>query len=282
MTRTITAARLGLWASIAILLATPLSGPVGFLIVGAIAPQPPWSGPALFTAAYHPVQALPFAVGFALVAAFVALHVAIVQTAQRAHRTAALLSLAFACVFAAIISLNYINQTAVVPAAARRGDLTSAVAISLLSMANPSSIAWSLEMFGYGFLGLASLAAAPVFHATRVDRAVRALLIANAVVSVVGAAATAAAPGWVLSPLGIASYFAWNGLVLALSALLAISFRARLRPHHERTRDDHDHQSSQADRSGQTVPDGRPVHDPGALHDWPAAVAGGGGARDAR
>jgi hypothetical protein len=219
----LTARRLGFQASLAILIAAPLSGPIGFAIVNAVAPQPPWRGAAAFVAAYHPIQALPFAFGFALVGAFLALHVAILATARPEGRVPALAALAFAIVFAALISLNYIAQTAVVPAAVRRGDTAL---IAALTMANPSSLGWAIEMFGYGFLGLASLCAAPVFGATRVQRAARVLLAANGVASVGSAVATAVDCSWLLTPVGLGLYLGWNGLVLAMAVLLMLVFRA--------------------------------------------------------
>ncbi len=224
------ALRLGLWASLAIVVAAPLSGPLGLLIVGALAPQPVWQGPALFIAAYHPIQTFPFAFGFLLVAAFVALHAAILATAPRPARAGALLSFAFATVFASVISLNYVAQTAIVPTAVHRNDITGAITITLLTMANPSSVGWALEMFGYGFLGLASLCAAPAFRQTRADRVVSALLVANAITSVAGAVATAVRAQWVLTAVGLWSYLGWNVLVVAMALTLARSFRARLQP----------------------------------------------------
>jgi hypothetical protein len=46
-------------------------------------------------------------------------------------------------------------------------------------------------------------------------------------VSVLGGIATAAAPGWVLTPGGLLAFAGWNVLVVAMAALAILSMRAR-------------------------------------------------------
>jgi hypothetical protein len=89
---------------------------------------------------------------------FPALQVALHLRARPAAQPFTLLGVVFAAVFAALIAFNYIAQTALVPAAVASGD---SALIALLSMNSPTAICWSIEMFGYGFLGLASLCALP-------------------------------------------------------------------------------------------------------------------------
>jgi hypothetical protein len=60
----------------------------------------------------------------------------------------------YATVFAGLISFNYLAQGVVIPNAVRTLDPGASAIVTLLSMANPSSICWAIEMVGYGFLGL--------------------------------------------------------------------------------------------------------------------------------
>jgi hypothetical protein len=218
--------RLGFWASVLLAVALPLSGPLGMLIAGAVAPQPPWRDPLTFIAHYHPIQGLPFAFGFLLLVGFAALSVALSFRASATTRPLALLGVVFTAVFCSLIAFNYIAQTALVPAAVKRGD---AATIQTLSMASPSAICWSIEMFGYGFLGLASLCVVPTFSGPGLRRATRVLLLANAVVSVVGAVLTAHDAAWVLTTAGLWAFGAWNVVIVAMTVALALSFRQELR-----------------------------------------------------
>jgi len=216
--------RMGFWAGVLLLFALPLSGPLGMWIAAAVAPQPPWTDAATFIRHHHPIQGLPFMFGFLLLVGFPALQVALHVRARPAARPFTLLGVVFAAVFAALIALNYIAQTALVPAAVARGD---GPLIGLLSMTSPAAICWAIEMFGYGFLGLASLCAIPALDGQRVDRITRILLGANGVVSVAGAALTARDASWVLTRAGLWAFGAWNVVILAMVLALVLSLRGR-------------------------------------------------------
>jgi hypothetical protein len=82
-------------------------------------------------------------------------------------------------------------------------------------------------MWGYAALGAATWFAAVAVRGSRVERAASWLMIANGVMSVVGAVVTAIKLDWVLTPAGFANYVAWNALVLTLSVLLVVAFRRR-------------------------------------------------------
>jgi hypothetical protein len=136
-------------------------------LVSAVAPQPPWTDAATFMRHYHHLQALPFLFGFVLLLAFPALQVALHLRARPAARPFTLLGVVFAAVFAALIAFNYIAQTALVPAAVARGD---GALVALFSMNSPTAICWAIEMFGYGFLGVASLCALPALPGPGLER----------------------------------------------------------------------------------------------------------------
>jgi hypothetical protein len=218
--------RMGFWAGVLLLLALPLSGPLGMWIAAAAAPQAPWTDAATFIRHYHPVQGLPFMFGFLLLVGFPALQVALRARARPAARPFTLLGVVFAAVFTALIAFNYIAQTALVPAAVARGD---GPLIGLLSMNSPAAICWAIEMFGYGFLGLASLCAIPALDGRRVDRITRLLLVTNGLFSVAGAVLTGRDASWVLTPAGLWAFGSWNVVILAMVLGLVLSLR-RPRP----------------------------------------------------
>lgn len=217
---------MGFWAGVLLLVALPLSGPLGMVLVSAVAPQPPWTDAATFMRHYHPLQALPFLFGFVLLLAFPALQVALHLRARPAARPFTLLGVVFAAVFAALIAFNYIAQTALVPAAVARGD---GALVALFSMNSPTAICWAIEMFGYGFLGVASLCALPALPGPGLERVSRILLALNGVISVLGAALTARDARWVLTPAGLVAFLAWNVVILAMVLALVLTLRGRAR-----------------------------------------------------
>jgi hypothetical protein len=222
------ALRLGVWAGAVAIAGMVLSGPVRFLVVSATAPQPPWAGAANFVEHYQSIQAAPFFFAFLITIGFPALHAAVFLTSPPRSRPAALVSLALASAFAALISFNYIAQTTIVPGAVRQGGPGEA-AIQLFAMTNPSSVCWAIEMYGYAILGVASLFAAPSFHGPGVHRASSALLIANGVVSVASAGATSHDSRWLMTTIGLVAFIAWNVLAVTMVAAMIASFRKRLR-----------------------------------------------------
>ena len=217
-----TARRLGFWSAVVLLVALPLSGPLGMWIAAQVAPQPAWSDAPAFIRTFHAIQGLPFMFGFVLLLAFPALHVGLHGRARPTVRPFTMLGVVFAAVFAAVIAFNYIAQTALVPAAVARGD---GAVVAALSMASPSSLCWAIEMFGYGFLGLASLCVVPALPGGGVDRASRVLLAANSLLSVAGAVLTARDARWVLTPAGLTAFAAWNVVILGMVLSLALSLR---------------------------------------------------------
>lgn len=188
-----------------------LSGPVALAIVGATHPQPSWSGPETFAAHFHRIQTLPFFFGLLMVAGFVVLVGGLRDSVARM----------FTSVFAALVFLNYVIQTTFVPELVRGGD---AALLSALTMTNPRSLAWGLEMWGYGFLGVATWIVARKIE----DRVTSIAFVANGVVSVVGAFATALSRDWLLTTAGLAAFGAWNLLVVVMCVLVLVRRRTML------------------------------------------------------
>jgi len=205
------------------------SGPIGLWIVGATHPQPPWDDAAAFVAAYHPVQALPYYLGFLLVGGFVGLVAGLHALAPESLRARTGAAVPLAGAFAAMVFVNYAIQTTFVPALASGTAPEDGLILGAFTMANPRSLAWALEMWGYAVLGVATWLVAPVFHGNRLERTTAWLFAANAPFSILGGILTAVSPGWVLTGPGLAAFGAWNALVVVMAALAWLAMRARVR-----------------------------------------------------
>jgi hypothetical protein len=199
------------------------------VVVHATHPQPPWKSAAVFAESYHPIQALPYLGGWVLIASLVLLVSSAHAVASEEHRARTGAALALSGAFAATIGLNYLIQTTWLPAQAAHFDRDSAAVVSALSMANPSSIAWAIEMWGWAWFGVASWLVAPVFSGTRLERVTARTFVANGAVSVLAAAATVANPGWPMTGAGLAAFVLWNLLLAGMAALALIAFRRRAR-----------------------------------------------------
>jgi hypothetical protein len=198
-----------------------LSGPIAVSLVEAFAPQPPWVDAATFARHYSWLQSLPYVFGFLILGGFVAFMAGLAGTGREEQRPLEHAALAFTAVAAALVFFNYVLQTAAVPQSLS-GD---GAILSLMTMANPRSLGWSLEMYGYGLLGVGTALAAPLFERGGRQGRIRALLNANCVVSVVSAALVPLFPGWLLTPAGWVAGGVWNILVAVLMVLVIREFR---------------------------------------------------------
>jgi hypothetical protein len=217
-------------AALGSLLGVFLSGPLTVALVSATHPQPPWRDAALFARSYHVVQSVPYLGGIVLVSALVVLISSLHVVGRRTAPAAMNAALIFTGVFAAFIFFNYVAQTTFLPTLARHYDPSNAALISALSMSNPTSLAWGMEMWGWGFLGVATWLASVVFGSGGVERAARLAFAANGPVSVVGALWTTIRPGWVMTSAGLAAFALWNVLLAAMAVLAFLAFRRRLGP----------------------------------------------------
>mgnify|MGYP001103942217 FL=1 len=202
-----------------VLIGALLSGPGAMLVVTVVAPQPAWTTLDAFLASYHPVQALHYALGFILLIGLVFFSASCHALAPVSMRVRTSAALVFTGIYASLVFTNYTIQLGYVPRVqAGRPDY-----LSLLTMANPESFAWFLEMFGYAAMGIATWLVAPAFGGSPRSLVVRWLLLANGVLSVIGAACTAAFDRWVFSTSGLVSFAVWNVLVIACFSLIAAS-----------------------------------------------------------
>jgi len=201
-----------------------LSGPVAMLMVFLVQPQPAWVSARMFAEHYHWIQSLTFFFGLLLVAGGV-LMIAAIFLLDRRGRT--LLALVFTAIAGGLIFFNYFTQLTFLPALIENYSPDNDALIYALSMANPLSLAWTLEMWGYGLLGLGTWLAADFFAGNRLEDTARFLFVLNGVLSLAGALYTALDPGWVLTPPGLVAFGVWNLLYFAMAVLMLLILRTR-------------------------------------------------------
>ena len=159
--------RVGVLGAVLIVVGILTSGPLAVLAVALVQAQPAWTGPATFVENFHRVQVLPYYFGFILIAGSVLMLVSICLLTKK--RAAALAGLVFVSIGAALAFLNYLTQTTFIPAVVNNYSPQSDAVIGALSMSNAISIAWAVEMWAYGFIGLGTWCAAGFFGMSGLD-----------------------------------------------------------------------------------------------------------------
>jgi hypothetical protein len=204
-----------------VVIAASLLGPGVVFADAALCHPAPWSGPEAFLAAFHPVQILPPLLGFPFLVGFI-LFVAGAKRLDEARggRVDQVPVLVLTAIFGALVAFNYVANAWYVHQAGP-ADLG---AVSTLSMNNPRSLCWAIEMVAYGLLGVVTWLVAPTF---REEAPIAFLLRANGVASVGSALVTLLDLAWVQTPVGLAFYAAWNLLVVAIMILVARRFAGR-------------------------------------------------------
>lgn len=200
--------------------ASGILGPPVTFLVQKVAPQPEWKNVRLFSEQYRVIQSLPIWSGFLLLCGFVLFIAASYQLATPENRARALAGVVFAGIFGALAGFNYLTQAAFVPNNIGNPDRV----LEVLTLHNPNSLAWAIEMFSYGFLGVATWCIAPVYQPTGRQGMIRKLLVLNGVMGIFGAVVTAVQLSWVLTVPGLISYAVWNLTVLLTMVLVAIEF----------------------------------------------------------
>ncbi len=198
-----------------------LSGPLAFLFVQLIKPQPAWTSASIFTANYSPVQNLPYFFGFVLIGGLLILAAAHYLDAANNHLTRLRLLLSLSCtlIFSVLIGFNYICQTSFfVHHLAEHYKPEYDAAIATFSMANPMSLCWAIEMWGYAVLGIATWLMAAYYRGK--NNAIRILLTANGLVSVGSVVFMVVDNQWLMTSTGLVAYGVWNILMIVLLGLI--------------------------------------------------------------
>jgi len=198
-----------------------LSGPVAFILAKLVKPQPQWVSPAVFAQHYHVVQDVPYYFGFLLIFGMLMISTGYYLNARSNDaigKFMLLLGLGFSIVFSGLISFNYICQTTFIRNLALNYRSENDSSIYTFSMANTFSLSWAIEMWGYAFLGL-STALSAVYYKNR-NNLIAALMILNGVLSICGVLLMIVNVSWVMTKVGLTSYFGWNILMILIITLV--------------------------------------------------------------
>lgn len=134
-----------------------LSGPVAFLVVKLIKPQPAWVSAAVFAENYSIIQDMPYYFGFLLIGGMLMLVAGhylncVEEDAQKKFHL--LISLGCTIAFCTLIAFNYICQTTFVRNLALHFRPDYEPAVSAFSMSNPLSFAGPMKCGAMHFWAL--------------------------------------------------------------------------------------------------------------------------------
>lgn len=172
--------RLGYWSALAsTVLGVAFVAALLTILVGS--PSPDWWGPAPQLA--PAMLYVSFGIALLGLPPLLALMVAIYGYAAPGRKLTALLAVLFTAICTAMVGVVYATQLAAVRHSVAAG-LTEGLTPWLYQ--NTLSPIFAVDIFAYGFLGLAALAAAPVFEGRGLAAWLRRLLGTVAVVMLVG------------------------------------------------------------------------------------------------
>ncbi len=210
------------------------SGPVAVALVQWLHPQPEWAGALAWAANQHPVQMLPYLFGLPLVAGYLMQAIAIYGVAPPEEKPRTMLGLVLTAMFGTLILFNYLTQTTFMPALAQHYRPRLDSAVETFSLSNPVSLAWAIEMWAWGVLGIAGALWVRSLRGSNLEAITGDLLLANGAVSVAGVVVTVISPGWEFTAAGTAAYVGWNLLVLVTALMLLwVLVRRSQAPHVE-------------------------------------------------
>ena len=170
-----------------------------------------------YTSAFSSLQMLPFIPSIVLAPVFVVFIYSIHQCISQNKKIYSQLSVYFALVCAAILSVHYYIQLSFV----HQGILSNQTSgLWQLAAPNPNSLFWTLSALGYGFMGLSLLFAAPVF-AEKSESKIKWLFIANGIIGLGFLVGNAL--GFFMG--NIIASFAWGVLFPVACLLLVKRFR---------------------------------------------------------
>lgn len=204
-----------------------LSGPVAVAIVLNFAPQPTWESAAAFKENFSWLQTIPYFFGFYLVSGIVLLVYAHKNEYKgRSRGLDDALNLAFGAIliFAGLIIFNYICQTTFIPHMAKDTAGGNDDLISGFSMANPRSLSWSIEMWGYAILGKALWLLSGCYSKT--NKVIPALLSTNLILSIASLVWSIINPEWVETSIGLILFMVWNALMMLIAWLIYLHARS--------------------------------------------------------
>lgn len=210
--------RMAVWIS---LFGFILSGPVGLALVTWLGPQPEWTSAIVFAEHYKWIQSLPYYFGFFLIGGVLMLVLAHFMDHRQGEARISWklgLSLVLAIVFCTLIGFNYICQTTFVHQMAINYRPIYEPVLAAFSMSNPYSLAWAIEMWGYGILGISLWLLADVYRKN--SRWIPTLFLANMLLSLGSIAWTIVDARWVMTTMGLGLYLFWNVLMILILVMI--------------------------------------------------------------
>lgn len=205
--------------SCVIVIIATILGPLSVIIVQWIEPLPAWNGINQYISEYHKIHSISILFGFVLLIGFVkfiAASISLEKKDQSGHLTAAII---YTAIYGTLAGFNYIVNSSYIHHVFEE----YLEFVEILSMNNPKSICWSLEMYSYGFLGLATYSIAPVF---RSSMTIVNMLKINGMLSIAGALITFFKLSWVLSPIGMIAYIGWNIFIVVTMVLIINKYKS--------------------------------------------------------
>ena len=185
-------------------------------------PITPWRGIEAYASTFGFFQIASMLPGFLVVMPFLPMMAAIHYSSPPERKILSMIGIAFAGISVAMLGFQYYSQFTVV-----RYNLTSGEqqALGLFVLGNPHSFFWPLEALGYGFMGLSTLFAGPVFSKGHLEQWIRGLFIGNGALGIAGIIAY---PLEVTTVAVLSGLALWTVVFPASTILLAINFRRRM------------------------------------------------------
>lgn len=207
-------------STLIVILGSLLSGPIVSGIVKFIKPQPAWVDAKTYLAHYDFIQVLPILFGFVLLFGNCLFVCSIIRLAKtEKEKLYSHLAIIMVTIYAVIVSLNYIIQVGYM----KPLEGISEDVITILSMQNPLSLSWVLEMTGYAFLGIAFWLTIPLFK----EKVIRILISFNGIISILGIIVTCYDLSYPMGKYGIISYAFWNVLVIIIMLMIFYKFNSK-------------------------------------------------------
>jgi hypothetical protein len=152
--------------------------------------------------------------GFILTSIFLIVIICIYYTAPDDKKIFGHIGLAFAIIYATMISMNYFIQLTFVRFGAFNTDV--------FSITDPQSMMMTIEILGYFFMGLSTLFIAPIFESGRLEQSIRWLFVFNGILGIGGAIGFALNLDWRIL---IGGLIIWTIVMPVTTALLAYWFK---------------------------------------------------------
>jgi len=154
--------------------------------------------------------------GFLLALLFILLMVCVHYFHKRNTQLYSMLGIVFAVVYGLLICLNYYLQLNMIKQMIPN--------IDLIAMDNPKSIMWVIEILGYFFMGLSTLAIIPIFGFSLIEKLIKITFLLNGILGIGGLIAYTAGLDIKICLMGLV---VWNIIMPIGTGLLTYYFISR-------------------------------------------------------